>query len=230
MPAAIVEARQLAMNFGATPVLRAVDLRLESGRGAIVTGGNGAGKSTLLKLLAGISAPSRGHALLFGTEARSLLPGQRRRLGLMTHQSFLYPNLTARENLEFYASLYELRSPRDTATRWLERVGLAAASGERVRALSRGMEQRLSVARAMIHEPDALLMDEPFAGLDGNGVSIVASLIKEAIARNSAVLMTAHGAPAIEGLALERFELDRGRLIVPKPETRTGRLRSLLGG
>ena len=118
----------------------------------------------------------------------------------MTHQSFLYPNLTARENLEFYASLYELRSPHDAAERWLDRVGLAAAAGERVRALSRGMEQRLSVARALMHEPDVLLMDEPFAGLDSGGVSIVGSLIKEAIARKSAVLMTAHGALAIEGV------------------------------
>ena|ERR1700674_1399859 len=230
MPPAIVEARRLAMNFGATPVLRAVDLHVEAGRGAIITGGNGAGKSTLLKLLAGVNSPSHGHALLFGTEARNLAAGDRRRVGLMTHQSFLYPNLTARENLEFYASLYELRSPRDAATRWLEQVGLAAAAGERVRALSRGMEQRLSAARAMIHEPDALLMDEPFAGLDSIGVSIVAALIKAAIARNAAVLMTAHGALAIEGVALERFELSRGCLAAPKPETRTGRLRSLLGG
>ncbi len=230
MPPAIVEARQLAMNFGATPVLRAVDLRVEAGRGAIVTGGNGAGKSTLLKLLAGINSPSHGQALLFGTEARSLAAGQRRRVGLVTHQSFLYPNLTARENLEFYASLYELRSPRDAAERWLGRVGLAAASGERVRALSRGMEQRLSAARAMMHEPDVLLMDEPFSGLDSAGVSIVGSLIKEAIARKSAVLMTAHGALVIEGVELERFELNRGCLAAPKPEIRTVRLRSLLGG
>jgi ABC-type multidrug transport system ATPase subunit len=82
----------------------------------------------------------------------------------------------------------------------------------------------------MIHEPDVLLMDEPFAGLDSGGVSIVAALIKEAIARKSAVLMTAHGALSIEGVELERFELNRGTLAVPKPETRTGRLRSLLGG
>ena len=230
MPSAIIEARELGRNFGATPVLRAVDLRLERGGGAIVTGINGAGKSTLLKLLAGIAAPSGGHALLFGMEANRLPAADRRRIGLMTHQSFLYPNLTARENLEFYASLYELRSPGDAAERWLDRVGLAAAADERVRALSRGMEQRLSAARAMLHEPDALLMDEPFAGLDGSGVSIVAALIEEAIARKCAVLITAHGAPTIEGVDLERFELDRGRLIVPKPETRTGRLRSLLGG
>jgi heme exporter protein A len=230
----VVEAVGLGKNFGATPVLRGVDLKLEPSRATIITGSNGAGKSTLLKLLAGLTAPSSGRALLFGRESRRLPSDQRRRLGLAAHQSFLYPNLTARENLEFYASLYNLASPLALADRWLERVGLAAAADERVRALSRGMEQRLAIARAMLAEPDVLLMDEPFAGLDGAGVAIVAALIGQAIARRCAVLITAHGAPAIEGVEVERFELSRGRLGLPvaeqeRKEGRTARLRSLLG-
>ncbi len=212
MAQAIIEARGLGKNFGATPVLRAVGLKLEPGRGAIVSGINGAGKSTLLKLLAGLSAPSFGQAMLFGEESSRLPPDKRRRLGVMTHQSFLYPNLSARENLEFYASLYDVESPPIAAERWVERVGLAVAADERVRALSRGMEQRLSVARAMLAEPEALLMDEPFAGLDSQGVSIVAGLAKEAIERGCAVLITAHEAPGLEAMEFERLELNKGRL------------------
>ncbi len=227
---AIVSAVGLGKNYGANAVLRTVDLRLEPAHGAIVTGSNGAGKSTLLKLLAGLSIPSAGRALLFGQESRSLPANIRRLVGLMTHQSFLYPNLTARENLEFYASLYELPSPRIAADRWLERVGLGAAPDERVRSLSRGMEQRLSVARAMVAEPDVLLMDEPLAGLDSQGIAIVIALIKEAVARRCAVLVTAHSGAALEGLDFERLELNNGRLAAAKEEGRPGRLRALFRG
>ena len=159
----VVETRALTKIFGVTPVLREVDLAIHQGRCALLLGRNGSGKSTLLRILAGLSQPSSGDAMVFGQNSRDLGVA-RRRIGMLTHQSWLYPNLTARENLEFYASLYELRAPRDAAERWLTRVGLAAAAGERVHALSRGMEQRLSAARAMIHEPEAILMDEPFAG------------------------------------------------------------------
>jgi heme exporter protein A len=230
MAQAVIEACGLGKNFGAMPVLRSVDLRVEAGGAAIVTGVNGAGKSTLIRLLAALSEPSAGRAMLFGEEARSLSAEKRRRLGLVTHQSFLYRELTARENLEFYGSLYGMRSARSAADRWLERVGLVAAADERVRGLSRGMEQRLSLARAMIADPDVLLMDEPFAGLDSQGVSIGVDLIKEAVARGCAVLITAHGPAGIEGLESQRLELNRGRLAVVKQETRTGRLRSLFGG
>jgi heme exporter protein A len=227
---AVVEARALGKNFGATPVLRAVDLKVEPTRGAIITGINGAGKSTLLKILAGLVAPSSGRAMLFGVESYRMPADYRRRLGLVTHQSFLYPNLTARENLEFYGALYEVHAPDLEADRWLDRVGLASAAGERVRALSRGMEQRLTIARALMTDPDVLLMDEPLAGLDSQGASIVAELIKEAIARRCAVLITAHGSAALEGLELERLELANGRLAAPREESRASRLRSLFGG
>jgi heme exporter protein A len=229
MAQAIVEAHGLGKNFGATPVLRAIDLGIEAGRGAAVSGINGAGKSTLLKLLAGLSAPSFGQAMLFGEESLRLPAEKRRRVGVMTHQSFLYPNLTARENLEFYASLYQVESPTGAARRWLERVGLTSAVDERVSAFSRGMEQRLSAARAMLADPDALLMDEPFAGLDSQGVSMVADLIKEAMARGCAVLVTAHDTPALEKIELKRLELSAGRLMAVRNDGRPGRLLSASG-
>src|SRR5258708_3635207 len=104
--AALIEARALGKSFGPTPVLRDVNLSVEAGRGAAVVGANGAGKSTLIRLLAGLAAPSLGAALLFGEPARSLKPALRRRVGLLGHQSFIYPNLTPRANLDSYPPLY----------------------------------------------------------------------------------------------------------------------------
>src|SRR5208337_4022422 len=144
MSAPVVETHSLAKTYGLAPVLREVDLRVLAGAGAFIVGGNGAGKSTLLRILAGLEAPSAGRALVFGQDTRRLAARYRRRIGLLAHQSFLYPNLTARENLEFFAELYSLADPRECAHQWLARVGLAEAADTRVRAFSRGLEQRLS--------------------------------------------------------------------------------------
>jgi heme exporter protein A len=232
MSAPVVETHSLAKTYGLALVLRDVDLRLLSGAGAFVIGGNGAGKSTLLRILAALEAPSGGHALVFGQDTRKLAARYRRRIGVMAHQSFLYPNLTARENLEFFAELYSLTEPRASADHWLARVGLADVADARVRTFSRGMEQRLSAARAMIAEPALLLLDEPFASLDHDGAEIVAALIRGAIERGAAVIATAHAVPEIEGVEFAVYEISRGRLAEPAPkeEVRRGsRIRSLLG-
>jgi len=232
MSAPVVETHSLAKTYGLALVLRDVGLRLLSGAGAFVIGGNGAGKSTLLRILAGLEAPSGGHALVFGQDTRKLAARYRRRIGVMAHQSFLYPNLTARENLEFFAELYSLTEPRASADRWLSTIGLADVADARVRTFSRGMEQRLSAARAMIAEPALLLLDEPFASLDHDGAEIVAALIRGAIERGAAVIATAHAVPEIEGVEFAVYEISRGRLAEPAPkeEVRRGsRIRSLLG-
>jgi heme exporter protein A len=233
MAAPVVETHSLAKTYGLAPVLREVDLRLLPGAGAFIVGGNGAGKSTLLRIIAGLEAPSGGNALVFGQDTRRLAARYRRRIGLMAHQSFLYPNLSARENLEFFAELYSLADPRASADQWLGRVGLAGVAETRVRAFSRGMEQRLSAARAMIAEPALLLLDEPFASLDHDGAEIVAALIRGAGERGASVIATAHAVPAIDGVEFEVLEISRGRLehrAAHKEETRRGgRIRALLG-
>ncbi|MGH7914881.1 MAG: ATP-binding cassette domain-containing protein [Candidatus Binataceae bacterium] len=213
MTAALIEARALGKSFGSTPVLRDVNLSVEAGGGAAVIGANGAGKSTLIQLLAGLCAPGTGAAMLFGEPARSLGPALRRRVGLLSHQSFLYPNLTARENLEFYATLYGVNGPRSAAIEWLERVALGAAADARVRGFSRGMEQRLAIARAMLARPDVLMLDEPFASLDADGAAIAAALTREAMGRGCAVLASAHSANALGELGFAVLMLSRGRLV-----------------
>ncbi|MEA2648263.1 MAG: heme exporter protein, partial [Candidatus Binataceae bacterium] len=161
----------------------------------------------------GLAAPTAGVAMLFGVPSRTLESAARRRLALVTHQSFLYPNLTARENLEFYAGLYTVGDGRAEIIRWLDRVGLTSAADARVRTFSRGMEQRLTLARAMLTRPDVLLMDEPFAALDSDGVALVADLLREAVARRCAIVLTAHQPISIEGLEFDLYEIVRGRLL-----------------
>ena len=234
MAAPVVDTHGLGKTFGQHHVLRDIDFRLLPGRGTFIVGANGAGKSTLLKIIAGLSTPTSGRALVFGRDSRELTARYRRRIGLVSHQSFLYPNLTARENLEFYGALYALRDPRALATRWLEQVGLARHADNRVREFSRGMEQRLATARAMLAEPALLLLDEPFASLDGEGEAIVAGLIRHAMTLGAAVVASAHSAVEIEGVDFEMLEISRATLtplrMKEKPEGRgIARLRSLLG-
>lgn len=232
MAAPVVETYALAKSFGIIPVLLDVELRVAAGRAAVVVGGNGSGKSTLLAILAGLRHPTSGCALIFGQDSRRLAPSARRKIAMLSHQSFLYPNLTAAENLEFYATLYQVASPRAAAGRWLARVGLANFAHERIRMFSRGMEQRLATARAMLAEPMLLLLDEPFASLDPDGVAIVADLIRAELARGCAIVASAHEELAIDGVELEHHEIARGRLNLISARTepsRGGRLRALLG-
>jgi len=229
MPASVIEAHELFKSFGFNPVLRDVEFNLAPGRAALIVGQNGAGKSTLIRILAGLSRPSAGTVLLFGEDSRRLGPRYRRRIGLLTHQSLLYPNLTARENLEFFGDLYGLDDSRAAAARWLERAGLAGVAEERVRSFSRGMEQRLAAARALLADPAFLLLDEPYAGLDPQGREMVATLVRDAVGRGCAVVAAAHAPFVVEDVDFEVLELARGQLGAPLEESRRGRLRSQLG-
>jgi heme exporter protein A len=208
----LIEARGLEKTFGTSPVLRNINLKVTAGKGAMIVGRNGAGKSTLIRILAGLSSPTRGEALLFGLPGNGLEASWRRRVGLMTHQSFLYPNLTARENLRFYAELYRIKVADTVIEQWLERIDLSAFGDERVRTFSRGMEQRLALARTMLPSPDVLLMDEPFAALDADGVALVTSVLNDAAQRGCAVVITAHEPLQLDEIAFEVHELVRGRL------------------
>ena len=214
----VVETRALTKTFGVTPVLRDVSVQLREGGCALLVGANGSGKSTLLRILAGLSQPTSGEVMVFGENSRGLGVA-RRRIGMLSHQSWLYPNLTARENLEFYAELYGLPNRAGLATKWVEAVRLGASADERVREFSRGMEQRLSIARTMMTQPDLLLLDEPFASLDPDGVAIVSELIRAALARGCAAMITAHSRLDL-GVDLDCYQIVNGRVLPIREETR----------
>lgn len=208
----VLEATAVTHFFGLTPVLYALDFSIGSGRAAAIIGRNGSGKSTLIRLFAGLLVPTRGIIRVFGDLSPRFSAPTRRRLGVMTHQSLVYPNLTARENLEFYARLYSVRDPSQTAIRLLDRVALLDQAAKRARELSRGMLQRLSLARAMVADPDLILCDEPLASLDADSVALAASILIDALNRGCALVITAHDRMSIAGIELEHWELDGGNL------------------
>ena len=194
-----VEARGLRRVFGGRRALDGVDFALAAGECLAVFGPNGAGKTTLLRVLAGLLKPSGGTAFIDGV----LLPGgaqARAAVGLISHDSMLYGALTARENVEFAARLYGIRHARAAAAASLERMRMSHRADTPVRALSRGMRQRVSIARATVHEPRVVLLDEPFSGLDESGAAALTALLDELRARGAALILVTHN--LAEGLTL----------------------------
>jgi heme ABC exporter ATP-binding subunit CcmA len=224
----VLQAQRIAKFFGDRPVLHGIDFTARAGQAAVIVGRNGVGKSTLIRVFCGLARPSAGRLLLFGRNPVDLAAEQFRRLGVLLHHSLLYPNLSARENLEFYGEIYGIAEPAACAAQWLRRIGLERFADDPVTALSRGMEQRLAIARAMLADPDLILLDEPFAALDGDGAALVAALIREALERKAAVLFTAHAPIELEGVDLGLFKLEGNGLTPFKDEGRRRALRSLL--
>lgn len=197
----MLEARGLGRRWGGRWILRGVDLRVEPGRRLAVVGPNGAGKTTLLRMLAGLLRPTVGTIRLHGTAPESGA-AYRRRIGYLAHEPLLVPELTARENLRVLAGACGV--PPGRADGWLERVGLAARADDPVRTLSRGQRQRLALARALLHGPELLLLDEPHTALDAPGRRLLADLLAEHAARGGmAVIAAPDPVPDAEVLHLE---------------------------
>jgi heme exporter protein A len=212
MAAPILEATALTHFFGLTAVLHDLDFSIEPGRAAAVIGRNGSGKSTLIRLFAGLLAPTGGSIRVFSDISPRFSAPTRRRIGVMTHQSLLYSNLSARENLEFYGRLYSIPDPRHTAGRLLDRLALYDHAGKRAHELSRGTLQKLSLARALIADPDLILCDEPLASLDSESVALAASIFTDALNRGRSIVITAHERLSLAGIELEHWALAGGAL------------------
>ena len=206
----VIEAEHVGKSFGRTPVLRDVNLRLAGGEVVAMFGANGAGKSTLLRLLATLYRPSSGALRLFGRA--DFGPSTRRRIGLLAHQSFLYPDLSARENLIFYSRMYRLPRPEGAADRWLARVALDDVGSRPVRFFSRGMEQRLALARALLHEPELLLLDEPWSGLDAGAADLLTTLLTSLRRDGRSVVASTHDFERGLAIADRAVILHRGRV------------------
>jgi heme exporter protein A len=191
-PAAVLNSDCLGKRFGKLTALRSVSFALEAGDFMTIFGRNGAGKSTLLNIIASLIRYYEGDVTLFGKNLRRGDETTRRSIGYISHDAFLYRDLTAFENLFFFAKLYGVRDPRATAGATLERLSLEAKTGTTVRELSRGMKQRLSLGRALIHQPKLLLLDEPYTGLDETACSTLTGMLSEFVDGGGSVLMTTH--------------------------------------
>jgi len=195
-----LEVAGLSKRFGHVRALRAVDFALGAGESLAVFGPNGAGKTTLLRVLAGLLRPDGGTVRFGGELLVRANAAHRRRVGLISHHSLLYDGLTAAENLVFYARLYGLAQPKAAATEALEAVGLAERAGDRVGTFSRGMVQRLAIARAVLHGPDVLLLDEPFSGLDQAAAAALRRLLARLREERRTMVLVTHNLD--EGLEL----------------------------
>lgn len=191
-------------------VLRELDLTVAKGELVALTGANGAGKTTLLKCLAGLARPLSGEVRWFGEPARGN-PAARNRLGMVSHETALYPHLSLRENLRFAARMGGVAEPCEKGERWLERIGLAAHAERLPGCVSRGMRQRVAVARALIHEPAIVLFDEPFSGLDQEGSAWLVKMLVELRNRGRAICFVSHDPERTAQLADSVYELRGGK-------------------
>jgi len=216
---ALVVARRLEKRFGPIPALRGLDLEIRAGSTLAVIGPNGAGKSTLLRLLSGLTRPSGGELRVGreGGDRRS----RRGQVGLIAHASFLYPALTARENLILAGRLHGVAKPALRANQLLEEEELTAVAERRTGGFSRGMSQRLSIARGLVHDPEIILFDEPFSGLDPRAASRLAERLGTLRAAHRTVVLVTHDLARAAQLADQTLLLVRGQS-VPLPAEATG--------
>lgn len=194
-------------------VLDRVDLDVRAGEVVALMGPNGAGKSTLLRALAWLSPPSSGHVAIGEARVPAASPEARRQMGVLLHHTFLYESLTGLENLVLHARLHGVTDPRREAEQWLERVELTLFAHEPSRTYSRGMQQRLAIARALIHRPKVLLLDEPYTGLDLDGEELLSALVRQFRDGGGAALMVTHDLETGAAVSDRFVVLVRGRLV-----------------
>jgi heme exporter protein A len=214
---AAIEARSIGRSFGAIPAVDGVDLTVRRGEFLTIFGPNGAGKTTLLRLLCGLLKPTKGEIRLMGLSPARNEKEVKARIGLIAHASFLYGGLTARENLLFYAHLYSLPRAAALVEERLAEVGLSSRAGDLVRTYSRGMQQRLTIARALLHDPEVVFLDEPYTGLDQQASRMLRSLLDSIRGRGRTVMMVTHNLE--EGLELSSRVaiMSRGRVVEDRP-------------
>lgn len=248
VPESTIAVTTVAKDFGYQHVLSEIDLTIEQGQFVALMGPNGAGKTTLLRMLAGLTFPTSGTITVAGIDLRNAGPGLRRRMGFVSHESLLYPELTGRENLEFHAQLLGIKNVEDSVRALDHTLNLSNILDRQSSVLSRGNRQRLTLARALLHAPSVLLLDEPFTGLDQLSATKLMTLLRQLVATGRTVVMTTHDQTVAnsgpsrlivltDGQIVEDRKLERpalteaqisSQLVVPEFQLPPGRIASAL--
>jgi heme exporter protein A len=219
----MIEVRKLVKRFGMKTVLRGLDFEVRQGEFVALLGPNGAGKTTFLRILASLSRPSLGEVVIGGHRLPQQAAAVRARLGVVSHTPLLYGDLTAEENLRFYGRLYGIRHLGERVTEVLQMVGLEPRRRDLVRTFSRGMQQRLAIGRAVLHDPDVMLLDEPHTGLDQDASVMLDGVLRSVAAQGRTVVMTSHDLVRAQELATRFDILSRGVIVASATRRQLGR-------
>lgn len=209
----MIEVRRLTKRFGLKTVLKDLDFHVQAGEFVALLGPNGAGKTTFLRVLASLSRPAMGEIRIAGFRLPQQATAIRHILGVVSHQPLLYGDLTAEENLHFYGKMYGIGLPEKRIREVLDLVGLSLRSHDLVRTFSRGMQQRLAIGRAVLHDPEVMLLDEPHTGLDQDASIMLDGVLREVAARGRTVVMTSHDLARAADLASRFDVISRGKIV-----------------
>lgn len=217
-----IKAEKLTKAFGHVFALRGVDLSISQGEIVTLFGPNGAGKTTLIRILAGLTHPTSGKALIDGWDMADGEPEPRKKIGVISHQTYLYNNLTPMENLRFYGRMYGIKPLEERISQAIEEVGLYDRRDDLVKNFSRGMQQRLSIARATLHNPGILFLDEPYTGLDQHAARNLRKILKRLHTEGRTIFMVTHN--IARGLEMcDRVLVQvKGRMVFDKPVVEVG--------
>ncbi len=219
----MIEVRNLAKRFGGKTVLRGLNFAVQPGEFVALLGPNGSGKTTFLRILASLSQASLGEVRVAGYSLPRQAEAVRARLGVVSHLPLLYGDLTAEENLVFYGRMYGVPKLSPRITEVLEMVGLAPRRHDLLRTFSRGMQQRLSIGRAILHDPEVMLFDEPYTGLDQDASLMLDELLQTVAAQGRTIVMTSHDLARAEDLATRFDILSRGNIRASATRRQLGR-------
>lgn len=212
-----VQAVGLGKTIDENVILQDLNFEIPCGRYVALLGANGAGKTTLLRILATLIPPSHGRLMMFGEPVRREASALRARLGLIGHNTMLYRDLSVRENLIFFGRLYGLSAPSARADELLDYVGLSSRAHDPVRTFSRGMAQRAAIARTLMHDPELLLADEPFAGLDAPSRRMLERMLERLHDQGKTIILASHDIERSLTLAEQAIVLRNGRLVIDQP-------------
>jgi len=229
-----VESQDIQKKFGHFTALGGVTIQIPRGEFVTLFGRNGAGKTTFLKIAATLMRPTEGTLRIDGIDIRKEPEKARRHIGFLSHNTFIYRDLSAKENLRFFCRLYGADASDDRLMGLLERVGLRRRANDTVRSFSRGLQQRLGIARVLLHDPTLILLDEPYTGLDGQAVAMLNDVLDEIHSAGRTVILTTHDLEQGLRAATRAVVIDRGKIVLSSdagnPAVREAYARFILRG